>query len=963
MPDLLDRLKTALAGRYAIERELGSGGMAIVYLARDLKHDRLVAIKVLRPEIAVALGSERFLQEIQIAAKLNHPHILALHDSGEADGFLFYVMPHVEGESLRERLNREKQLGVADALRFTEQVASALDYAHGQAVIHRDIKPENILLHEGVAIVADFGIALAVSAAGGERLTETGLSVGTPEYMSPEQGSGGGEIDSRSDLYSLGCVVYEMFAGHPPFTGTTAQEILARHSLDPVPSLRAARAAVSATVENALSKALGKVPADRFATSLQFFAALTGADVSGAPGRKTMRVVGVVSGLIAAGVAGGLLLNSPNSPDLNPDLLAIAPFDVLDPNPDLQLWSEGLIDLLSRSLDGAGTLRTVSPTLVIRHWEGRADLMSSAALGRATGARLALYGSLVRAGADSVRLAAALVDVNTTDVLAEFEYRGLAERVDLLADSLTLGTLRELGRSRPGGRARLSAMGTLSFPAVKAFLKGEQFYRRTNWDSAQFHYERAVATDSTFAIALVRLNRAITWQNWLRGDSPASSNALQAGRFNRGLAPRESLLVAADSLYASVLTTPWTESGRYDRARRLMTLLGDGTSRYPKDPELWELLGDARAHIGFEFGGFGGTDEEALAALERAVDLDPAFGPAYVNHVLQLALELRGPERALSLARQYLALDPTGPEVVVVRLLVALLDPMDRGHGAAQELLDGMSVNQLARALEITLSWPDTAETAVRIARSIQDLSNPVGFVAYWALAFRGHVREALGVYPMWSDAVSLGAIGPDSAAAAYRESLAGKRGMAFLGLSAWTATRDSLSIQQLIVSMKEIALTAYGDTGFAAYGAAVAQAHLALARDDSTEALRRFLGALRYPENGRVERRMVLPESVCPVYACFAERLQLARLLTTSGRDTDAAAVLDWSYQQSGVSLRPLFALEGGRVHDRLGNRDTAIASYSFVVDAWRNPDPELQALVDEARAALARLTGEPRR
>ncbi len=220
MSGFLDRLTTALSDRYAIERELGSGGMAIVYLARDLKHDRLVAIKVLRPEIAVALGSERFLQEIQIAAKLNHPHILALHDSGEADGFLFYVMPHVEGESLRERLNREKQLGVADALRFTEQVASALDYAHGQAVIHRDIKPENILLHEGVAMVADFGIALAVSAAGGERLTETGLSVGTPEYMSPEQGSGGGEIDSRSDLYSLGCVVYEMFAGHPPFTGS-----------------------------------------------------------------------------------------------------------------------------------------------------------------------------------------------------------------------------------------------------------------------------------------------------------------------------------------------------------------------------------------------------------------------------------------------------------------------------------------------------------------------------------------------------------------------------------------------------------------------------------------------------------------------------------------------------------------------------------------------------------------------
>src|SRR3990172_6937736 len=234
MSESLDRLTAALAGRYRIERQLGSGGMATVYLAEDLKHHRQVALKVLRPELAAVLGPERFLREIEIAAKLNHPHILPLFDSGEAEGVLYYVMPYVAGESLRERLSREKQLGIEDALQIAREVADALDYAHRRGVVHRDIKPENILLEERLAAVADFGIARGISVAGGERITATGVAVGTPEYMSPEQASGRGELDGRSDIYALGCVFYEMLAGHPPFTGTTAQEILARHSMDEV---------------------------------------------------------------------------------------------------------------------------------------------------------------------------------------------------------------------------------------------------------------------------------------------------------------------------------------------------------------------------------------------------------------------------------------------------------------------------------------------------------------------------------------------------------------------------------------------------------------------------------------------------------------------------------------------------------------------------------------------------------
>src|SRR2546426_186402 len=269
-----ERINAALAGRYAIERELGSGGMATVYLADDLKYHRKVAVKVLRPELASVLGPDRFLREVEIAAQLNHPHILALYDSGEADGLLFYVMPYVKGESLRHKLERETQLPIDEALRITRQVASALGHAHDQGVIHRDVKPANILLYESEAMVADFGIALAVSAAAGQRLTETGLVVGTPEYMSPEQALGERELHARSDVYSLGCVLYEMLAGEPPFTGPTAQAVIAKRLADPVPAVRRLRDAVPAGVERALMGALARGPADRFASPGAFAEAL-----------------------------------------------------------------------------------------------------------------------------------------------------------------------------------------------------------------------------------------------------------------------------------------------------------------------------------------------------------------------------------------------------------------------------------------------------------------------------------------------------------------------------------------------------------------------------------------------------------------------------------------------------------------------------------------------------------------
>ena len=270
----IQRLRDALSQSYSIDRELGRGGMATVYLAQDSKHDRVVALKVLHPDLAASLGPDRFLREIKLAARLNHPHILPLFDSGQADGFLYYVMPYVEGESLREKLDREQQLSIEEAVHHGRAIASALDYAHRQGIVHRDIKPENVMLYEGEAMVMDFGIAKAVSAAGSETLTQTGMMVGTPAYVSPEQAAGESNLDGKSDQYSLACVVYEMITGERPFAGATPQAIMAKRFSETPKPLRALRSTVPESVEKAVGRAMSTEAQGRYSTTAQFGQAL-----------------------------------------------------------------------------------------------------------------------------------------------------------------------------------------------------------------------------------------------------------------------------------------------------------------------------------------------------------------------------------------------------------------------------------------------------------------------------------------------------------------------------------------------------------------------------------------------------------------------------------------------------------------------------------------------------------------
>jgi eukaryotic-like serine/threonine-protein kinase len=404
--DLLDSLREALADRYAMQRELGRGGMATVFLAEDLKHHRPVAIKVVHAELAAALGAERFLREIEIAARLQHPHILPLYDSGSAAGILYYVMPYVEGESLRDRLTREKQLPQEDALRIATEVAGALAYAHSHGIVHRDIKPENIMLSGGTAVVADFGIARAVSAAGDARhLTQTGAVIGTPAYMSPEQSTPNTEIDGRSDQYSLACVLYEMLVGEPPFTGPSAQAILARHSLDVVSPPSIVRATIPDAVEGAILRALSKVPADRYPTTALFGEALnTPSAATGAvrratlerAGRRTRRwtrwgvpVAAIALVLVAyAAVRSARAGRGPTVSGLDPRHVAVLYFEDVSAGKKLGYVADGLTEALIDALGQVPALSVVSKNGVA-HYRGPDVVLD-------TVARVLSVGTIVR---------------------------------------------------------------------------------------------------------------------------------------------------------------------------------------------------------------------------------------------------------------------------------------------------------------------------------------------------------------------------------------------------------------------------------------------------------------------------------------------------------------------------------------------------------------------------------------
>jgi len=598
-------LSAALAGRYRVEREIGRGGMATVYLADDIRHRRKVAIKLLEPELAHAVGPERFLREIEIAAQLNHPHIIPLYDSGDVDGYLFYVMPYIEGESLRHSIDRERQLPIDDALSITRHVASALDYAHARNVIHRDIKPENILLFEGEAMVADFGIALAVSSATAQRITGTGLVVGTPEYMSPEQALGEG-ADARSDLYSLACVAYEMLAGEAPYAGPTPHSIIAKRLSDPVPGVRRLRGAVPVAVGDALTKALAKSPSDRFASLADFTKALA------APAAPRTRSV------------------------------AVLPFVNLSADPENEYFADGITEDVIAHLSKIRSLKVISRTSVMPFKSRQRSLKE---IGATLGATSLLEGSLRRSG-ERVRVVAQLIDAETDQHLwAETYDRQMTDIFSIQTDVALhiAGALKaELTRDE---QTRVRREPTNDVRAYQFFLQGRQWFIKWTPDAlmrAIEYFERAIERDPTFALASANLAMAHIELAEIGAMAPevAYGRAVDAAANALRLDPELGAARCTMGYLKTVREFDWAGA---EREFKLALELN------PSSADAYDLYGRLCSALQ--------RFDEAIVMLRRAQELDPL---AHRSDIVTALLRAGRYEEAVVGAEEAIALDPAG---------------------------------------------------------------------------------------------------------------------------------------------------------------------------------------------------------------------------------------------------------------------------------------------------------------
>jgi TolB-like protein/Flp pilus assembly protein TadD len=655
-------------GPYHVLRTLGRGGMATVYLARDERHHRPVALKVLHPDLAHALGAERFLREIEVAANLSHPHILPLHDSGEAAGLLYYVMPYVEGESLRDRLRRETQLPVAEALQLAREVADALAYAHSQGVVHRDIKPENILLSGGHALVADFGIARSLGQGGNPRLTETGMAVGTAAYMSPEQASGASHIDGRSDVYSLGCVVYEMLAGEPPYTGPTPQAIIAKRFSDAVPRVRRVRPSVPEHLERAVMQALAPVPADRFATAAAFARAVG----DGRPGRTAPRdharrrmpvtATALTLGfLIGVGVLFAWRRSHAGAGETaGPKVLAVLPFENLG-GPNAEYFADGVTDAIRGKLTALPGLQITARS---SSNEYKKSTESPQQIGQELGVQYLLTGTVRWAkqpdGTSRVQVTPELIQVSKAASQWEQPFDAALSDVFQVQGEIAGRVAQALGVALGSeDREQLEEKPTHNVAAYDAYLQGEALGVLADDDPATLrrairHYERAVALDSMFAPAWARLAQAqgLLYAAFPGANLEASTRA--AAERAVALAPRRAEgRLALGIYYATIARDP-------PHAAEQLAL---GLDVAPNDPELLT----SAAQIGWALGRW----DEALDHLRRAATLDPRSENTSQKLGQGLLWLRRYPEARAALERA-LAMNPANLTTLQLRAMVEL---------------------------------------------------------------------------------------------------------------------------------------------------------------------------------------------------------------------------------------------------------------------------------------------------
>ena len=659
---IAERFSAALHDRYRIERELGEGGMATVYLARDLKHDRDVALKVLKPELALALGAERFLAEIRVMATLQHPNLLPLFDSGETDGLLFYVMPYVEGDTLRTLLEKERQLPVEETIRLVNLMAGALDFAHARGVIHRDFKPENILLQAGQPVIADFGIALAVAHAGGDRITETGLSLGTPSYMSPEQASGTETVDARSDQFALGAVTYEMLVGEPPHTGPTVPAIIARAMTETPRSIRAVRPTVPEGVEDAVLRALAKSPVDRFAGCGEFANALsTGARDSAAAhsGRRLTRILAVAAPVVMAAAVGYATLTrrAPNEDAATAASaersLVVLPFTSVGGDTANTYFAAGIADELTSALTQIPGLRLAGRVSASRvKAEGRA----AKEIGEALDVAAVLDGSVRRAG-QRIRVSAELTSTTDGRVLWSETYERALEDVFAVQDEITRSIVAALEVRLPGGAGAgvgNARGGTADLAAYDDYLRALQLYRARGPGlvNAERALLAAVAADPGYAKAYALLSSVLLVQHYY-----FAVNVFDAQRRGRSAAERA---VALDDSLAEAHTAlghAHTESFEWSDAERE---LRRGIELDPRSAEAHYRLAELLINVG--------RVREAFASLEEVNRLDPLYVTSVNNRAWVLSM-LGRHEEATTEVKRALSLDPDN----VVSKFVALL--------------------------------------------------------------------------------------------------------------------------------------------------------------------------------------------------------------------------------------------------------------------------------------------------
>jgi serine/threonine protein kinase/tetratricopeptide (TPR) repeat protein len=815
----IERLTTALADRYRLEHELGQGGMATVYLAEDLKHGRKVAIKVLRPELSAVIGGERFLSEIRTTAGLQHPHILGLIDSGTVPGddsrlpspvspLLFYVMPFIEGETLRARLDREKQLPVDDAIRLTREVASALEFAHKRGIVHRDIKPENILLQDGQALVADFGIALATSNAGASRMTQTGMSLGTPAYMSPEQAMGERDIGPRSDVYALGAMTYEMLTGEPPFTGLNSQSIVAKVLTEQPPRLRPRRPLVSSAVENAVLTALQKLPADRFASAKEFADALSShpdperSEGEGSPrltrpsrpSRLSRPVLIAAAALVlaAAGTLGWYLRRAPAAQgDSRARTIAVLPFRNISQDSAQQYFTAGMTEEIASQLSRVRALRVLGSSATAQY-DGKSDRLQRMASELGVGS--VVEGS-VRLAGDQVRIGVELTDVRTGQRLWSEQYDRRIDDVFAVQGDVARNVSSALQATlTPVEAGRVGHVATSNPEAYQLYLRAltERAYLRAGNVAQAALLKQAIQLDTTFAAAYAMLARTHMFRG-VAGEPAYLDSGFVAARRAIALDPDEALgyfamgdLLSNLEKYSEArrsylralelnpghvgamadLANVYVMLGRYDEALDWALRAQQLDPNHPHGPY----------HTGLPLLGL--SDDSATARFLLAAEQKSPKQPRTQGLLMWLDLRRGRNAAATERAKRLMLNEPDNTEVPPIRAELAVFtsdpdagllidslarqDPEATGHMFPETLrsMHALTLQRQGKQKEASALWAESSRAAERnLAAGAEGYAAPMELAAIAAI--EGRTTEALdwlekGYRAGWKDAVLL---------------------------------------------------------------------------------------------------------------------------------------------------------------------------------------------------------------